>query len=134
MKQILGLSALGLKRKTARKQKDGVQPDVVPVPKHIQGYYQEIILAIDIMHVNQIPFLITTSRHIHYHTASILPSMNGDIIVSALRALYKLYQKRKFRITEVLEDGQFTVCKHGLVTLQVNLNCVSKDEHIPEVE
>ena len=79
MTEILGPSVPGLKRKTVRKQKDGVQPDMVPVP-NIQDHYQEIILAIKIMHVNQIPFLITTSRHINYHTASVLPSVNGDII------------------------------------------------------
>ena len=126
MKEILRPSVPGLKGKTGRKQKAGVQPDIVPVPNHIQDYYyqeiiwaiwrqkdgiqpdvvtvpkhmhdyyQEIILAIDIMHVNQIPFLITTSRQFHYHTASVLPSMNGEIIVSALWALYKLYLKRNF--------------------------------------
>ena len=91
-------------------------------------------LAIDIMHVNQLPFLIMPSQHIHYHTASVLPSMNGGIIVSALRALYKFYWKRDFRLTEVLGDGQFAVCKHELAALHVNLNCVSKDEYVPEVE
>ena len=134
MTEILGPRVPGLKGKMVRKQKDGVQPDMVAVPKHVQDHYQEIILAIDIMHVNQIPFLITTSRHIHYHTASVLPSMNGDIIVSALQALYKFYWKRDFRLTEVLADGQFAVCKHELAALHVNLNCVSMDEHVPEVE
>ena len=62
MKEILGpRSVPGLKGKTARKQKAGVQPNIVPVPKHVHDYYQEIILAIDIMHVNQIQFLITAS-------------------------------------------------------------------------
>ena len=107
---------------------------MVAVPKHVQDHYQEIILAIDIMHVNQIPFLITASRHIHYHTASVLPSMNGGIIVSALCVLYKFYQKCNFQITEVLADCQFAVCQHNLAALQMNLNYMSKDQHIPEVE
>ena len=76
MKEILGPGVPGLKGKTARKQNNGVQLDMVPVPKYIQDHYQEIILAINIMHVNQIPFLITTFRHIHYRN-----SMNRDIIV-----------------------------------------------------
>ena len=87
---------MGLKGKMVRKQRDGVQPDMVPVPKHAQDHYQRIILVIDIMYVNQIPFLIRTSRHIHYHTASVLPSMNWGIIVSALWALYRFYRKRDF--------------------------------------
>ena len=117
-----------------RKHKDGVQPDVVSISKYVQDYYQEIILAFDIMHVNQIPFQITISRHIQSHTASVLPSMSGDIIVSVLQALYKFYQKRDFQLTEVLVDGQFAMYKHKLATMLVNLNCVSKDEHFPEVE
>ena len=132
MKQILGPSTRGLKGKTVRKQKDGVQLDVVPVPKHIQDYYQLIILTINIMYVNHIPLLITTSRHIHYHTVGVLPSMNGEFIVSALCTLYKLYRKFELQITEVLMDGQFAVCKHKLAVLQLNLNCVSEDEHVPE--
>ena len=85
MKEILGPIVPAPEReKTARKHKDGVQPGIFPISKHIQDYYQEIILAIDIMHVNQIPFLIMTSRHIHYYTANVFPSMNGDIIVFVL--------------------------------------------------
>ena len=37
-------------------------------------------------------------------------------------------------MTEVLADGQFAVCKHKLAALHVNLNCVSKDEHVTEAE
>ena len=134
MTDILGPSVQGLKGKTVRKQKDVVQPDMVPVPKHIQDHHQRIILAINIMHANQKPFLIPTSRHIHYHKASVAPSMDGDIIVSTLWALYKFYRKHSFRLTEVLVDDQLAVCKHILATLHINLNCVSKDEHVPEVE
>ena len=60
--------------------------------------------------------------------------MNGDIIVSALHMLYKFYRKRDFWITtEVLVEGQFTVCKNELAALRVNLNCVSKGWTCPEV-
>ena len=125
MKEILGPSVRGLKGKTARNQKDGVQLDVVPGPKHIQDHYQEIILSINIIHVNYKPFLITTSRHIHYHTTSVLSSMKRNIIVLALCMLFKFYQKCEFWITEVFADGQFVVCKHEpAAALQVNLNCV----------
>ena len=61
--------------------------------------------------------------------------MNGYIIVSALCAFYKFYQKCDIRITEVLADSKSAVCKHELVAaLQVNLNCMSKDEHVPEIK
>ena len=52
----------------------------------------------------------------------------------SLQALYKFDQKRDFPLTEVLADGQFSLCKNELATLQVTLHCVSKDEHVSEVE
>ena len=110
MQQILGQNVLGLKENMARKQKGGKQPDMDVVLKHIQDHYKEITLAIDIMHVKQIPFLITTSRHIHYYMASILPLMNGNVIVSALQALYKFYFKHEFQIVKILVDDQFDSC------------------------
>ena len=85
MKEILELSVPGLKGKIARIKKEVVQPDMVAIPnKHIQDYYINIKLTIDIIHVNQISFLVTISGHTHYHSASVLPSMNRNIIVAEL--------------------------------------------------
>ena len=93
MKQSLGPSVLGLKGKTVRKQRNGLESDVVPVPKHMHDYYYEIIVAINIMHVNQIPFLITSSRHVHYHTATVLPfHEGGHYCICALSILQVLLE------------------------------------------
>ena len=97
MRDILGPSTMDLKGEMMRKQIDGVHPNRVPVLKHVQDHYQEI-LAIDLMHVNQIPFLITTSQHSHYHTVSVLPSMNGDIIVFCASSDVQVLSETRFLI------------------------------------
>ena len=72
MKEILGPSIPGLKGKTVRTKPAQVNPELIPVPQHIHDHYQTITLAIDIMFVNRIPFLMTTSRHVHYHNFYLL--------------------------------------------------------------
>ena len=134
MKEILGPSIPGLKGKTVRTKPAQVNPELIPVPPHIRDHYQTITLAIDIMFVNRIPFLMTTSRHIHYHTASALPTMQITNIVDTIRALHKFYLKRDFRIIQILADGQFHPCKHEFAEMKIDLNCVAHDEHVPEAE
>ena len=60
--------------------------------------------------------------------------MHNVHLISTIDALSKFYRKRHFRITEILADGQFKSLKAECADMQINLNCVSKDEHVPEIE
>ena len=42
--------------------------------------------------------------------------------------------KRGFILTHVLMDGQFETLRSELADIQVNLNTVSANEHVPEIE
>ena len=42
--------------------------------------------------------------------------------------------KRGFKISTLLMDGQFESIRDDLAGMQINLNTVSNDEHVPEVE
>jgi len=107
MDAILGPSVPGLKGKTVRRNKPAVEPNIIPIPQHIRDYYQDVTLAIDIMHVNKIPFLMTISRSIHYGTASVLASMKLSNVLAILQDLKKHYRQRDFNISYILADGQF---------------------------
>ena len=133
MRIILGPNIPGL-RKLVRKQKTGLQPDIVTVPQHIQDYYQEIILAINVIHVNQISFLVTTLRHMHYHTATAMKEVTTQIMVYKIQRLVSFYRKRKFDVKEILVDGQFHSSRTALARLQINLSYLSMDEHVPEAK
>ena len=39
------------------------------LPEGMLETYSDVTLAIDIMYINKIPFMITTSREIHFSTA-----------------------------------------------------------------
>eukprot|EP00536_Pseudo-nitzschia_multiseries_P007124 jgi/Psemu1/17085/gm1.17085_g len=132
--KILGPSIAGLKGKTTRQKKQTVEPEIVPMPKHIREQYMGITLAIDVMYNNGIPFLSSISRNIHYSACLPLPKMKLKDISEALQQIVGYYVKRNFNVTMILADGQFKGLQHNLAKQQITLNIVSKDEHVPEIK
>jgi hypothetical protein len=51
-----------------------------------------------------------------------------------MKRIQSVYAKRGFRITTVLMDGEFEPTRGALADMHINLNVVSRDEHVLEVE
>ena len=104
-----------LKGKTVRKKTEQVKiPHTGPIPE----MYRKVILAIDIMYINDIPFLITISRNIQFGSAQALPNETYKSIYNALQKIIKVYSHYGFTITHILGDGQFenwTPARYGRV-------------------
>ena len=94
------------------------------VPLHIREFYQEIIIMIDIMKVNRIPFVTTLSQSIHFVVATPIAKMELDYINRVISDLIKLYWKWRFKIG----------LKTRLAGQHITLNTVGRDEHVPEIE
>jgi hypothetical protein len=86
------------------------------------------------MFVNRIPFFVTVSRNIRFCTAEMIPNQNGTTLITGLKQVKAIYAKRGFIITSVLMDGQFDSLRGDIADLQITLNTVARDEHVPEVE
>jgi hypothetical protein len=86
------------------------------------------------MFVNKIPFFITISRDIKFGTTEVLPNQKSTALKSAMTHVLSIYRKRGFRLTIILMNGQFEPLCGDLANLQLTLNTVSNDEHVPEVE
>jgi len=69
---IFGPNLGSIKCKTTRRPTQHVNITWTRVPKEILQKYGEVTLDIDIMAINKIPFMITTSRHIHFGTAELI--------------------------------------------------------------
>ena len=59
------------------------------------------------MHANEIPFLVTITKHIHYGTASPMDDMKSTTLLGIITDLDKFYKKRGFKINIMLADKQF---------------------------
>jgi hypothetical protein len=96
--------------------------------------YKAVILTIDIIYVNRIPFLMMVSRHIKFGNAKMLKSESDATILDAIKHVKKAYATRGFKLTYLLTDGQFKSLCADLAHLGIALNFVYRDKHVPEIE
>jgi hypothetical protein len=130
---MLGRSKYGIEGKTVRRQPDAVVTDSLPVPTTILDYYSDITLSVDVMHVNQVPFLISLSDHVHYGTIRALDSMKIPNMEDEIKRIIRLYAVRGFHIKYILVDIQFKAIKDR-GNLEAIVNVVGKGEHAPVIE
>ena len=103
-------------------------------PDTIIEQYGNVMLSADIMHVNGIPFFVTRSRHIHFGTVDVLPSLQAVDIGAALCRVINIYARGGFQVTMALMDGAFAGLHDVCNQLQVTLNTTTRDEHVGDVE
>ena len=86
------------------------------------------------MYITDIPFLVTISRSIQFGSVQALPNETYRSIYNALQKIIKIYSHYGFTITHILRDGQFEKMDTSKIWAGINLNIVTNNEHVPEVE
>ena len=132
--QIYGPDLGNLKGKTTQRNPPSVDHITQQCPPKIMEEYGDITLSADVMDVNGIPFFVTRSRHIHFGTVDVLPSLQALDIDRSLRQVMNIYARRGFRVTTALMDGAFASLRDVCNQLHVTLNTTSWDEHVGDVE
>jgi hypothetical protein len=124
-----------LKGKSARTTPSRVQINSLDnIPTELLDSHNNVTLAIDIMYLNKtIPFMIMTSRAIHFGTAEMRKNKKTTIMTS-LKHIIDTYNARSFRVKHVLVDGQFEWIRKNLEHEGIILNKTAHDKQIPEVE
>jgi hypothetical protein len=132
---IFGPDVGSLKGKTVRQASDQVRSGgLVPIPATIMEHYRKVILCVDVMKVNKIPFLVTISRALKFGTTAWLKNAKITTIMSAITDVRNIYLKRGFLLEIVEVDGQFEPLRGELGALGITLNKCSREEHVPVVE
>ena len=102
---------------------------------HILSSHPAVILGMDVVKVNGIPFLATISRVIKLGSATKLPDTKVGPIVSALITIVNVYVARGLRILSVAADYAFEAIRHDEdFVKKIALNTTSEDEHEPFIE
>jgi hypothetical protein len=86
------------------------------------------------MYVNKIPFFVSISRHIKFGTAEMLKSESAAQLMASFKLVTQTYVTRGFRVTSMMVDGKFEPLQGELAGLGIDVNCVSRDAHVPEIE
>lgn len=132
--QIFGPDVGALKGKTGRTKEPHVSMEVRPIPPELMERHREVVLCIDVMYVNNIAFLVSVSRAIRFCTAEALANRRNETLLVGMSRIKAAYSTRGFMANRVLADNEFEVLRPGLAGMGVLLNCVARDEHVPEVE
>ena len=74
------------KAKQQRAASDQVRSGgMVPIPATIMDHYRKVVLHVDVMKVNKIPFLVTISRAIKFGTVEFLKNAKIETIMDNIK-------------------------------------------------
>jgi hypothetical protein len=130
---IYGSNLGALKGKTVTHKGITVNSQITGVPPAIKNKYKCVTLCIDIMFVNKIPFLVTTSRGLHFGTVENLVNWQVSTVKDALNRVLSQYARRRFRVATIHADPEFM----PLVQAEIGhdqFNWCAQNEHVPEIE
>jgi len=74
------------------------------LPNELLTEHGNVTIAIDIMYINEIPFLMTTSCTIHFGTAEMIKKVTKSTIIKSIQQIIDTYHRRGFRVKHVLGD------------------------------
>ena len=104
---IFGPNLGSLKGKTVRCPNPHVKMQTIGVPPDIMQIHRSVTLAIDIMFINKIPFLVTTSWHLKFVTVEALNNRQIPTVMGNLRNVINLYTPRGFKVDCIIADPEF---------------------------
>jgi hypothetical protein len=138
-KQIYGPDVPAMKGKTVEnKSKMPGEDEITDLPLNIIKEYYDVHLSIDdVMHVNEIRFLISYSKHIGLLQTYCVCHSNQETILDCISKMMKKYRSRNvFKVITIEADGAFDSIRHELQAepYHVALSICDADRHVPTVE
>ena len=77
------------------------------MPKGIHEWYKMVMVCVDIMFVNSIPFMVSISCNIRFGTVEPLRGTKVDYLLQAVKNIHNTYAQGVFKVDWILMDGQF---------------------------
>ena len=91
-------------------------------------------ICIDIMFINEQPFLTTIDGQVKFQALVPLSSRVQKEIFRGIDMIFRHYNKAGFMIKYIYCDGEFWHMMDQMNNeLDVNMNYANPDEHVPEV-
>ena len=108
--------------------------DILPLPPEILQRNLEITIAVDIMFVNNLPFLVSLSNNIMFTTVEYLHDRKKQSISKALSTINNVYKRRGFKVVQCNMDNEFIPLTGDLMEMGIIINPTSANEHVPSIE
>ena len=89
---IFGPDVGSLKGKTSRRQPRGVGLyNHTQIPPGVVDQYRDVIIAVDVLYVNKLPFIATISRYIRFGTVEFLRNQKSTTLTQHVKQVNRLY-------------------------------------------
>ena len=105
---------------------------IIQLPKALHEDLKNVTLCIDFHYVNEVTVFHSISRRIDYRTVSFPLSRSKATIINELKDIYKIYNARGFKITDIHADNEFHKIQNE--ALPARLHLCGTDDHVPEIE
>ena len=132
--KIYGRDIHSLKGKKTRTQPTWLVTDYVEIPPSVLEKNKYMTLSIDIMYVNRIPFVTTFSRNIKFTTVKAIQNRTKVQLVQSIKNVLPIYTQRSLQVDNALLDGEFVPLRTDLLTLGINPNFATRNEHVLKIE
>ena len=114
-----------LKGKTMRDKPIPVKTDYIKIPREILERNNRITLAVDILYVNNQPFLVTISRNLHFATVENLNNRRKETLIMAMKNVTNLYEMKELKVETILVDPEFKIFQEDKLSKKHNINVTS---------
>ena len=84
------------------------------------------------MYVNIIPFVTTFRRNIKFTTVEAIQNRTKAQLVQSITNVLPIYTQRGLQVDNALLDGKFLPLHTDLLTLGINPNFATRNEHVPK--
>jgi hypothetical protein len=130
--KIFGPNVASLKVKTVRVTQYPVLTSYVKVPQEIVDINKEITITADVIIVDGLRFMITSSRGVKFTTSEYIPTQSKANLTNSLKKLFEIYTHGGFTIQTALMDREFECLQDDL--RGVTLNTTVASEHVQAIE
>ena len=130
--RIFGPDLANLRGKTTRTKPERVRIEIVQIPKDFVQMHKYVTLVADVMFVNGLPFLVTSSRGLSLVTIEYLPSRTTKRLVHSLNRVCAIYATAGFVVQVAMMDMEFEKLKELMNNM--TLNTTAAREHVGKIE
>jgi hypothetical protein len=130
--RIFGPDLANLRGKTTRTKPERIRVEYVQIPWDFVQMHKYVTLVADVMFVNGLPFLVTSSRGLSLVMIEHLPSRTAKRLAQTLERVFRIYATAGFVVQMAMMDVEFE--KLRTLLPHVALNTTAAREHVGEIE
>ena len=133
--KIFGKDIGTLKGKSTRTKPSPVVSDIIEIPPELYDARDKWELAMDIMFVNDVPYMTSITKALYYRTATPMPGMKDPQLFDAIDRVFRLYNDAGITITDIYADNQFKSLLDPVKDeLEITIHNPPAGGHVPEAE